>query len=88
MSLIKKADVNDHLAARRRKRLFPFKPISQPDATGYSGGGSREARLNERKSRQGYDRELSSVRPSVTASESHVVSVRSVDTSTVKKVQA
>jgi hypothetical protein len=42
MSLIKKADVNNHLAARRKRITFPFAPVSQPDATGYSGKGRRD----------------------------------------------
>jgi hypothetical protein len=46
MTLIKKADVNNYLAARRRKTVFPFKPVSQPDATGYSGGEPRDLNPN------------------------------------------
>jgi hypothetical protein len=46
MSLIKKADVNNHLAARRKKLVFPFAPVSQPDATGYSGKGRRDTSPN------------------------------------------
>ena len=42
MSLIKKADVNNYLAARRKKTIFPFAPVNQPDATGYSGKGRRD----------------------------------------------
>ncbi len=42
MSLIKKADVKNHLAARRKKIIFPFGPASQPDAAGYSGNGRRD----------------------------------------------
>jgi hypothetical protein len=87
MSLIKKADVRNYLSARQRKNL-PFGPISQPDATGYSGDGSREAKVNEPKSRQGHDQERSSVRPSVAAAESHAGPARSAYTSTVRKPQA
>jgi hypothetical protein len=36
MTLIKKRDVKEHFAARRRTRLHPFVHISQPDATGFS----------------------------------------------------
>jgi hypothetical protein len=46
MSLIKKADVNNHLAARRKKLIFPFGPVSQPDATGYSENGRRDTNPN------------------------------------------
>ena len=46
MSLIKKAEVNNHLAARRKKSIFPFAPVSQPDATGYSGKGRRDSSPN------------------------------------------
>jgi hypothetical protein len=46
MSLIKKADVNDHRAARRRKTVFPFGTVSQPDATGYTGPVLRDTKPN------------------------------------------
>ena len=46
MSLIKKADVNNYLAARRKKLVFPFAPVSQPDGTGYSGKGRRGTNPN------------------------------------------
>jgi hypothetical protein len=32
MALIKKCDVNDYFAAKRRSRLHPLKPASQPAA--------------------------------------------------------
>jgi len=34
MPLIKKCDVNEYFAAKRRARLHPLKPACQPDATG------------------------------------------------------
>lgn len=37
MSLIKKSDVKNHLSARRHKGKQPYRPVSQPDATGFSG---------------------------------------------------
>jgi len=37
MSLIKKKDVKDHLAARRRKEVPPRLPGRQADGTGFSG---------------------------------------------------
>jgi hypothetical protein len=46
MSLIKKADVENYLSARRKKIVFPFGPVSQPDATGYSGNGRRDTNPN------------------------------------------
>jgi len=42
MSLIKKADVENYFSARRKKIVFPFGPVSQPDATGYSGSEHRD----------------------------------------------
>jgi len=32
MALIKKCDVNDYFAAKRRARLHPLKPTSQPNS--------------------------------------------------------
>lgn len=46
MNLIKKADVKNHLSARRKKIVFPFGPASQPDATGYSRDELRDANVN------------------------------------------
>lgn len=37
MSLIKKIDVKEHLAAKRRMRLVAARHTSLPDATGFSG---------------------------------------------------
>jgi hypothetical protein len=88
MSLIKKADVQDYLSARRRKIVFPFAPIRQPNAIGYSGDESRKAKVNEPKSRQGYDREHSSVRPSAAATESHVGPARPAYAPTVRNPQS
>jgi hypothetical protein len=88
MSLIKKADVENHFAGRRRKNPFPFGPTSRPNAIGHSGDGSREAKVNEAKSRQGHDREHSSVKPSVAATESHVDPARSAYTSAARKLQS
>lgn len=48
MSLIKKIDVKEHLATRRRMRLVAARHASLPDATGFSGiepaGAPRAAR--------------------------------------------
>jgi hypothetical protein len=49
MSLIKKADVQGYLSARRRKIVFPFAPKRQPNAIGNSGDGPREAKVNDPK---------------------------------------
>jgi hypothetical protein len=48
MSLIKKNDVNNHLANRYRNRngLHLYPPASQPDATGFSGEQSERADSN------------------------------------------
>ena len=88
MSLIKKADVQDYLAARRRKTVFPFAPIRQPNATAYSGNGSHEAKVNEPKSGQVDGQERFSIKPSAAATKSHFGPDRSADTSTVRKAQA
>lgn len=89
MSLIKKADVQNYLSARRRKTVFPFAPIRQPDATGYSGAGpSREAKVNGPKPRQVDGQEPSSISPSATATESRVDPARSTYTSTIRKPQS
>ena len=37
MPLIKKCDVNDYFAARKRARLHPLKSSAKPAATGLSG---------------------------------------------------
>jgi len=37
MPLIKKCDVNEYFAARRRARLHPLLAASQADATGHTG---------------------------------------------------
>ncbi|WP_158748611.1 hypothetical protein [Acidobacterium sp. S8] len=47
MSLIKKSDVQNYRAERRKKSVFPFAPTSQPDATGYSGDQLHAAKVNE-----------------------------------------
>jgi hypothetical protein len=88
MSLIKKADVQDYLSARRRKIVFPFAPLRQPDAAGHSEDGFREARVNESKSRRVDGEKHSSIRPSAAASESHIDPARSTYTSAVRKPQA
>jgi len=43
MALIKKIDVKNYLSARKRNGLRPYRPASQPDATGFSGEPSRRA---------------------------------------------
>lgn len=44
MSLIKRSDVKNHLSTRR-KTLMPFRPVSQPDATGNPEGEPRDAKV-------------------------------------------
>jgi hypothetical protein len=46
MTLIKKRDVKEHFAARRRARSHPYKAPSQPDATGFSGSLTKAVPLN------------------------------------------
>jgi hypothetical protein len=40
MSLIKKADVKNHLSARHRTEIHLHLPESQPDTTGFAGDAS------------------------------------------------
>ena len=87
MSLIKKANVQDYLSARRRKIMFPFAPIRQPIASSSSGNGLREAKLNEPKSRQVDGQERPSIRPSNAATEFPSDRARSTYTSTARKEQ-
>lgn len=88
MSLIKKADVQDYLSARRRKIVFPFAPIRQPDAAGHSGDGPSKTKVNESKSSRVDGQERSSISPSAAATESRVDPARSTYTSAVRKPQA
>jgi hypothetical protein len=37
MSLIRKTDIKNHVSTRTGASLLPFRNLSQPDATGYSG---------------------------------------------------
>jgi len=37
MSIIKKCDVENYLLTRRQRGKLPYQPVSQPDATGFSG---------------------------------------------------
>jgi hypothetical protein len=46
MSLIKKADVENHRRERASGKILPFGSRSHPDATGYSTGGIRDGRGN------------------------------------------
>ncbi|MGB7546260.1 MAG: hypothetical protein WBM14_00795 [Terracidiphilus sp.] len=44
MSLLKKSDLKNHLSARQRNGLHPFRPVNKPGATGFSEieqGGTR-----------------------------------------------
>jgi len=79
MSLIKKADVQNYLSARRRRSMFPFEPASRPE-------GSHEAQTRTPKPHQGHDRELSPVTGSIPATENYG-SGRSAYTSTARKPQ-
>lgn len=41
MSAFKKSDVKNHLSRRRPSGIHLYQPVSQPDATGFSGDESR-----------------------------------------------
>jgi hypothetical protein len=43
MSLIKKSDVKNYLSSQKRKGIHLYRPVSQPDATGFSGDQSGSA---------------------------------------------
>jgi hypothetical protein len=43
MSLIKKSDVKNYLSSQKRNGIHLYRPVSQPDATGFSGDQSRHA---------------------------------------------
>jgi hypothetical protein len=43
MSLIKKSDVKNYLSSQKRKGIHLYRPVSQPDATGFSGDQSGRA---------------------------------------------
>lgn len=49
MSLIKKADVKNHLSARHRTEIHVIPMESQPDATGiaHRGSGSQDPKAND-----------------------------------------
>ncbi len=47
MPLIKKCDLNEYSCRAGRARLHPFKPASQPDATGFSGPERGAIRANQ-----------------------------------------
>jgi len=40
MSLIKKSDVKNYLSSQKRNGIHLYRPVSQPDATGFSGDQS------------------------------------------------
>jgi len=46
MVLIKKRDVESYFSSRKRKRIHAFRPVSQPDATGFSGEVTGNAAVN------------------------------------------
>jgi|HubBroStandDraft_1064217.scaffolds.fasta_scaffold64264_1 hypothetical protein len=50
MTLIKKRDVESYFASRNRSGVHLKTPRSQPDATGFSGGGAGRAELVLRQS--------------------------------------
>lgn len=50
MSLIKKIDVKNYLSSRNRKGINLYRPTSQPDATGFSGGEKASAKEKSKRS--------------------------------------
>jgi hypothetical protein len=52
MILIKKADVENYLSARRKKTVFPFGLVSEPNAT---GDQPRDAKANASRSGSAVD---------------------------------
>jgi hypothetical protein len=46
MSLIKKSDVKNHLSSRHHNHIH-IAPVSQPDATGFSGTNQAPVETNE-----------------------------------------
>ena len=89
MSLIKKSDVKNHLWTGARGKVLPFGSRSQPDATGYSNDGVRDAQVNE----SGSDRRPEA-QPAVSpegpanSSEALAGSERLLEPSTIKASQA
>jgi hypothetical protein len=83
MSIIKKCDVAAHFAERRRKRMFPFTPMSEPDATGYSGNEPHSAKGNAPGSGAGSSWRQSGIEVSNTPSKVSVIS----DASTLRNAQ-
>lgn len=49
MALIKKIDVKTYLSSRKRNGFRPYRQISQPDATGFSGEPSACVDSNTQK---------------------------------------
>jgi len=60
MSLTKTSDVRNHLSARPRKNLLPFRPASQSDFTGYSENELGRTKVNAPSSGADSGRQLSS----------------------------
>ena len=72
MSIIKKADVKNHVRTRASGKLLPFGSRSQPDATGYSNGRIRGTQVSGSSS-EGPSNRQSAVTPK--ASDSSVQAV-------------
>jgi hypothetical protein len=47
MSLIKKSDVKNYLSSQKRNGIHLYRPVSQPDATGFSGDQSNTSNVVE-----------------------------------------
>jgi hypothetical protein len=53
LSLIKKSDIKNHLSARHHKRIH-IVPVSQPDATGFSGTNQAPVETSEAAFKQDF----------------------------------
>lgn len=63
MPLIKKCDVNDYLAARKRARLHPLKSAAKPVATGLAEPAPAIAVANQERFAKDFLGEHSLVKP-------------------------
>ena len=88
MSLTKTSDVKNHLSARPRKNLLPFRPASQSDSTDYSENELSRTKVNAPSSGADSGRHLSSAVVSITSFGVPVSSGGPVATSIFRKSQA
>jgi hypothetical protein len=80
MALIKKRDVKDYFASRRQNGIHLHRPVSQPDATGFSGeqagrGDSISNNLADKTPKQPFSAGLETPPACSQADSSHVAAV-------------